>query len=719
MLTPTLPTRLDLKGQFPPVDRARWLALVESDLQGAPFERKLVTHTYEGLYVRPLYTRQDDGPRHAGGLSGVAPMVRGAEALGTSVGGWDLRQERAEADPAAAHAALRDDLEGGVTSVLLRLDACGRAGLDARDDHGSGLAARDGVAAYTLDDLEHIFQGVYLDMIGVALEAGAAFVPASALLAALWEKRGVQPASARGAFNADPLAVLARDGLLPQGIDAALKELGELAAWTHGQYAGVRAIRVGTAPYHHAGATATQDLAFSMATALEYLRASTRAGLSVDEASGQMVFSYAVGCQQFLAIAKLRAARALWSRIVLASGGTEAGARMMMHARPSKRVMASRDPWVNILRNTTCVFAAGVAGAQTITSAPFDAPLGGEPSALARRLARNTHHVLMEECHAHAVCDLAGGSWYIETLTRELAEKAWVILQSIESRGGMLACLRSGWVHEQIDAAAQPRLKNLSTRKDVVVGVSDFPGADEKELQPPTVDRERIAQEARRRLAGRDAVPLQARLGNEPTAAWAMRAALAGASIAELARGIWEPFNLRTPTALESAIHVHPFAEPFERLRDAADDYARAVGHKPRVFLAAVGSVAKRLARVNFCMNLFQAGGFEVLVGDGSGGASGDGASRGAQSRDEILAAFRASGATLAVVCGDDADYQSTVHELVPALHAAGANRVVLAGNPGANESAYRQTGVDHFVFVKCDVVSLLRELLASEGVEL
>lgn len=702
-----LPRTLDPASLFPPARIEQWRALVDADLHGAPFDKRLVTHTYEGISLQPLYTRADLSRDDPSGFSGMMPMTRGGRPLGNAENAWDLRQECTEPDPASANAIIRDELEGGATSILLRFDACARSALDPRNT-GAALTALDGVAIHTLDDLDHVLDGVHLNMISVALEAGSAFIPAAALVAALWERRGVKAQACRAAFNADPIAGLARDGHLPCALPAAIHNAASLAAWTSARYPNSTSIRVGTAPYHHAGATATQDLAFSMATALEYLRAMTHAQIPIDDAARQLSFSYAIGCNIFLAIAKLRAARRLWARIAEACGASEPARRMAMHVRPSKRVLATRDPWINILRNTSCIFAAGVAGADAITSTPHDAPLG-EPTELGRRLARNTSHLLVEECSLHRICDPAGGAYYIERLTDELCDKAWGIFQTIEGQGGMFTALQSGWVRTQIDSAFQPRARNIATRKDAIVGVSEFP--DPNPLpKPRNIDRDRIARETASRLAAHIAArtPLPEAPASLTNAApanvdHALDLARAGASIAEINARLWRGSD--PPAHLELPIHVHPYAEPFEHLRQACDLYSDQCGVRPSVYLAALGPLAKRLPRVNFCKDLFIAGGFRVLGGDGDGDPI------------QLASAFAASGAPIAVICGSDDAYATTIPLLAPALHRAGARRVVLAGNPGANETAYRDAGVDRFAFVKCDVVSLLTDLLAEEGV--
>jgi methylmalonyl-CoA mutase len=761
MLPDRIPRTLDLARDFGPQDAAAWRSLVDTDLQGAPFERKLVSRTYEGIAIQPLYTERDwpgtlDAARGVSldpsGVSGFMPMTRGARVLGGSQHGWTIRQERAEPGIAEFNAATLEDLAGGVASVLIRFDACARAGLDPDDAGGVALSGRDGLAAYSVADLEAALAGVFPGMIEIALEAGAAFAPAAALLAAYWSRTGVVAAHAHGAFNADPLAVLARDGHLPYTLDAGLASLGELAAWTSRTYPRSTSVRVGTAPYHHAGATATQDLAFSMATALEYLRAMERAGLGVDAAAKQIQFSYAVGCGFFLAIAKLRAARRLWARVVEACGGGLDARRMRVHARTSKRVLTSRDPWVNILRNSASVFAAGVAGVDSIGSEPFDAPLShGTPSRLARRVARNTHHILMEECHLHRVSDPAGGSSYLEHLTDAVADGAWTLLQEIESRGGMAHALSDGWIASQIKAAYEPRVKNIATRKDPVLGVSEFPLAHEAALDTPQVDRAQIAAVAAARVAqqreqGPSLASVLAAMHAEArgeTHAARGRTPLDMAGLVEMARrgttiGTLmslathdDHADVRAGARITEPVTLHPFAEPFERLREAADEYAHAAGARPRVFLASVGTPAQHLARTTYARNLFEAGGFEVCgmgedamntpsaeprAGAASGYASAEAAANAYASQ---LSGPRSDGhgAHVAVICASDEQYPTLVPALAPLLHARGARRVILAGNPGAHEAAYRDAGVDRFVFVRCDVVSLLREMLIEEGV--
>jgi methylmalonyl-CoA mutase len=698
-----LDPEFSLRDDFPPAGYDEWRALAEADLAGASFEQKLVTHTYEGIDIQPVYSRRDrPGTADPNGLPGLPPFVRGSQPLGAVQTGWDLRQEHAHPDLAVTNRAIRDDLQGGVTSLLLRLDIAARNGLDPDDPGAAEWAGRDGVMAYHVDDFDRALADVPLDRAGVTLEAGAAFLPAAAVLAALWRRRGVTPDQARGAFNADPLAVLVRDGQLPLPAETALAHLADLARWTAQTHPHVTAVRVGTAPYHHAGATAAQDIAFGMATAVEYLRAMTRAGLEVDDAARQILFSISLGTHHFLAIAKLRAARRLWSRVVEACGGSPQAGSMRIHARVSKRVLTLRDPYVNLLRNTVACFAAGLGGAEAITSVPFDA-VAGLPDDFSRRIARNTVLVLQEEAHLHRVIDPSGGSWYLDWLTDQVAEKGWTLFQEIERQGGMLRTITSGWVAKQIDSAFAPRARNLARRKEGITGVSEFPDIGEAPVVRPAPDWDVLQDAAAERVsaARRTSPKLTAlRVANS----WSTKAAGAaedGASLGQIAAAL----GFHGQPTLIAPLTPHPFAEPFEELREASDSWQAAHGKRPRVFLANMGSVAHHTARATYAKNFFEAGGFEVAGNDGFRDA------------DAAARAFTGTKASIAVICSSDKLYPEMVPQLAPKLKAAGARSVVLAGNPGANEAAWRSAGVDRFIFIKCDVLATLRDLLREEGV--
>ncbi|APY89700.1 methylmalonyl-CoA mutase [Streptomyces alfalfae] len=521
---------LSLAAEFPDATHEQWQRLVEGvlrksgkDVSGTAAEEALSTALEDGLITRPLYTSRDAAP--AAGHPGFAPFVRGGTPGGSAPAGWDVRQRHASADPVRTNEAVLADLENGVTSLWLGVGA-----------NGVPVSA-----------LPRALDGVYLDLAAVALDAGAEFAPAARALFALYEAAGVTKDSVRGTLGADVLGHEARSG---EALDAA--DAVELARVCAREYPGLRALAVDALPYHEAGGSAAQELGASLATGVAYLRGLTAAGLSVPEACAQLEFRYAATADQFLTIAKLRAARRLWARVAEVCGSAAAGAQRQ-HAVTSPVMMTRRDPWVNMLRTTVACLGAGVGGADAVTVLPFDHSLG-LPDAFARRIARNTSTILIDESHLARVIDPAGGSWYVERLTDELAQAAWAFFQEIEGAGGQAAALRSGMVGDRLAATWAARSEKLARRREPITGVSEFPHLDEWPVE-------------------REAAP----------------AAPAG-GLPRVRRD-----------------------EAYEALRARSDAHLVSAGARPKVFLAALGPAAAHTARAGFAANLFQAGGIETV----------------------------------------------------------------------------------------------------------
>ncbi|MFF6773437.1 methylmalonyl-CoA mutase family protein [Streptomyces sp. NPDC012637] len=529
---------LSLAAEFPAATHAQWQRLVAGvlsrsgkDVPETEAEDALSTALEDGLRARPLYTAADGVPD--AGLPGFAPFVRAGRAEGNTAGGWDVRQRHRTADSEA----VLTDLENGVTSLWLAVGP-------------------DGVP---VEELDRVLRDVYLDLAPIVLEAGAETAAAAGELLSLYERRGVAPEAARGNLGADPLGTEARTGVAYDGDGfAATVALARLCAES---YPGVRALTVDALPYHEAGGSAAQELGCSLATGVAYLRALTGGGLSVEQALGQLEFRYAATADQFLTIAKLRAARRLWARVAEACGAPAAGAQLQ-HAVTSSVMMTARDPWVNMLRTTVATLAAGVGGAESVTVQPFDHALG-LPDAFARRIARNTSTILVEESHLARVIDPAGGSWYVESLTDELAQAGWEFFQEIERSGGQAAALRSGLVGDRLAATWAERSKALAKRREPITGVSEFPFLAEKPVE------------------------------REPA-----------------------------PAGPVGGLPRVRRDEAFEALRARSDAHLAATGARPRVYLAALGPAAAHTARLTFAANLFQAGGIEPVT-DGSFADSG------------------------------------------------------------------------------------------------
>ena len=626
-----------LAGEFEQVSEPQWRAAVDRVLKGAPFER-LVSRTADGIEIQPLYV---DGPDESvTGTPGAAPFTRGFRASAAEKGLWDVRTEIHSADPQEANRAALQELGMGASSLQL----------------GGGCL-------HDADALRATLHGVLLDVAGVVLRPGPAFLEPAQWLMQLWLDGGVSDVDALGGFGADPLAALAVDGVLPQGADRALADLAGLASMCASRFPGVRAVTVDVTPYAEAGASGAQVLAAMLSTAVAYLRAMERAGVPAESAAGQIELVLGADAEVFPTVAMIRAARRVFAAMAGACGIEAGAATPSITVRTLQRQMSRRDPWVNLLRVTAAAFAAVVGGADSVVTQPFDVELGA-PGELGRRLARNTQLLLGEESGIARVVDPAGGSWFVETLTDQLAGVAWELFRELEAEGGMVAVLCDGSLAERIAAVRDAGLAAVASRRRPITGVSEFPDVAE---ELPVVDPPR---------RGR-AVEL---------------------------------------TASETALHCDPlprvrWAQEFEALRDAADVVTEARGRRPSVFLANLGPVAVHTARATFAKNLFEAGGLAAVSTE-------EGRTVGFDGADATAAAFGDSGERLVCICSSDERYQESAAEVAAALKATGALKVYLAGNPGERRGELSAAGVDEFVHVGVDVLGILRGAHAALDIE-
>jgi methylmalonyl-CoA mutase len=523
--------------------RDRWRAAVAGVLSkstrkdpaelGEQPEHLLDTPTYDGLAVRPLYTAFDELPEPP--LPGDWPYLRGADALRDVNSGWKV----AEAFPAAAGAtgdansAVLAALGDGVSALLVRVG-------ESRVDE----------SAVAPDELEGLLAGVYLSMAPVILDAGADYSAAcDAMMALVSEVEPDQRATLSIDLGADPLTAALSERPAPT-----IEEVVAVASGVAGD-SGVRAITVDGPAFHNLGANATWELAGSVAAAVAYLRVLTESGMSVGQALRQISFRLAADDDQFMTLAKMRAVRHLWARVAEVVGEPEGGGAVV-HAETSLPMMTQRDPWVNMLRTTLAAFGAGVGGADTVLVFPFDVAIpGGFPGtarSFARRIARNTQLLLLEESHVGRVLDPAGGSWFVEDLTDQLAERAWQQFQAIEARGGFVDA--RAYVADRIAETAARRTDDIAHRRTAITGVNEFPNLAEPALS-------QNGSSASPRVAG------------------------------NLAR----------------------YAAGFEALRDRSDIFLARTGARPKALLLPLGPLAEHNIRTTFASNLLASGGIEAV----------------------------------------------------------------------------------------------------------
>jgi methylmalonyl-CoA mutase len=608
-----------LAGEFPQARREDWLELVAAALKGAPFAT-LVSKTYDRLEIEPLYPGRTD----AQPLAGRGP--------GT---GWQRLQRVDHPDPSAANAQAIHDLENGASGL-------GVVFAGASGANGYGIAASETA-------ITRAFEGVRLDAgIAVELDPGPHMENVKRAIPAVLREQGVGPSAVDLRFGFDPLGTMATSGSSSgPWQELAVPFAEQIADLARQGFRGPFAAADGR-PVHAAGGSEAQELAFALASALAYLRA-LETGVRLGDARRMIFFRLAADADQFLSMAKFRAARRLWARIEAACGlAPEPG---FVSAETAWRMMTKRDPWVNLLRTTVAAFAAGLGGADAVTVLPFTAALG-LPDGFARRLARNTQLVLAEEANLAKVADPAAGSGAMEDLTQKLCRSAWRLFQEIEAGGGLAAAIERGSIQQQIARVRAEREEAIALREDVLTGTSEFP--DIAEVPVAVLD-----------VAPVSLSPPAGGMQSEPLA------------------------RIR-------------LAEPYEQLRERSDRVLQETGSRPQIFLANLGPLAAFTARATWAKNLFEAGGIEAV---GFAGTS----ARGPTDLEALSAAFHASGAKLACLCSSDEVYAREAEAAAKALAKAGASSIWVAGRGGAQESVLRQVGVSGFVYEGCNVLTTLQ----------
>ena len=609
---------------FEPADRARWLGLVDNVLKGADFEKRLVSRTSDGLRIEPLYPRAEP----------TAQPFRGP-------GPWRVSQRVDHPEIAAANAQAMTDLEGGADALALVFA-------------GSAAARGYGVTAGSVADLDAVLKGVMLPLISLRLDAGARGLEVAGLVKGLAAHRGEDLSSYDLDLGIDPVGTLAATGSLGAVWSEIAPRLAATVSDLEASGFTGRAFVADGRPYHEAGAGEAAELAAVLATAVTYLRALEAAGHDLATARDRISVLLAADADEFVTVAKFRALRRLWARIEQACGLEPKPLRL--HAETAWRMMTRRDPFVNILRTGMAAASAGMGGADTVTVLPYTQALG-LPDAFARRVARNSQIVLLEESHLARVSDPAAGAGGFETLTAQLAEAAWEAFQAIEAEGGIVASLSVGKLQRRIEATREARAKAVATRREPLTGASEFPNLAEK---PVTV------------------------LDVKPVTA-----------------GPSSNFGSGSAVACDALPSIR-LAEPFEALRDASDAYLAKTGRRPAVFLANLGSVSAFNARATFAANAFAAGGIEAVSNDGFTDPA------------ALAAAFKESGAALACICSTDKIYADKAVPAAEALNQAGAGTIYLAGKPTDLLDPLKAAGVHAFLHAGCDLVALLNGALRA-----
>ena len=517
----------DLDFNFDYSSYDEWKEAAVAALKGAPFEKRMFTPTYEGITLNPLYTIEDTKDLKATRTFPGLFALRGSSAAGNLKRPWEIAQFVSEDDPDELHKAILHELQRGASTVAFNLDN------------------------NKLDNLAKILNGL-LDK-PLYIYAGA-----SALKALKSLENDARYLT--GCIGADPLGVLLETGDLPKDIDALWDDMAETIRWADAKHTPVKTILIRGSVAHNGGASAVQEAAYAMTAAIETLRAMLTRGVMIGEAARRLRFDFSQGANFFMEIAKIRAARIIWSRIAESFGGGEAAQRCEIFARTSSFTKTIFDPYVNMLRNTTEAFSAVIGGVEGLTVCCFDEALRPE-SEFSRRVARNAQIMLQKEFNLIEPVDPAGGSWYIDRLTHELAVKIWAELQKIEAQGGFLKSVKQGLIQQDIEQTLSARFKKLASRSDRAVGTNMYPNMGEH---------------------------------------------------SEINLNINKTYGDKV-----TPIKAHRWTEQFEELRLRTEAYKAKTGDNVKIFLANMGPIPQHKARADFISGFMEVAAFEILSNDG------------------------------------------------------------------------------------------------------
>lgn len=612
--------------EFPPVSSEKWHEVITADLKGADYDKKLVWKPLEGFAVQPFYRAEDlAGLKFLDSKAGEFPYVRGAKTCGS----WKVRQTIKVEDVTKANELALNVLCRGVESL--------------------GLVIND--KEFTAADLDKLLSGIEIKAIELAF-SGCAAAKVADLFIDKVTKANMEVEDVNATFAIDPIKRASVKGSFCSK-EECFDKIATLIKKT-GKYKRIRIVSVGGVLFNDCGADAAQELAFSLAMGHEYVVKGMDRGLTIDQIAPSIKFNLSIGVSYFMEIAKFRAARMLWANVT-APYKPERGCsqKMRVHATTSAWNQSIYDPYVNLLRSTTEAMSAALAGVDSIEVLPFDHAFAA-PSEFSTRIARNTQLLLKEESHINQVADPSAGSYYIETLTGLLAEKAWEIFKQVEAKGGYIAALKAGFIQEQVEATAAKRRKNLATRREILLGVNQYPNFSE--VAP-----------------------------NQVTKAMAEPGKKCNCSCSD------------KPTEFPVLV---PFrgGMDFEAMRLDTDRSGKEV----KAFMLTCGSLNFARARSQFACNFFATAGFRTV--DNTYFKSVE------QGVKEALAAK----AQIVVVCASDDDYMTVAVEAYNALK--GKAIVVVAGEP-ASKAELEAAGITHFISVKSNVLETLKSYQAELGI--
>ena len=666
--------------EFPEVTAAEWKAEIAKDLRGGDME-KLDWKPYEGFTVSPFYTEGDlNGVGYlTEQIPGEFPYARGNK---TESNDWKISEYITSGSVKEANRRALNSLGMGAESLTFICEA--------------GHGRISGISVENEREMSMLLKDVPLEDVPVHFKCGLGAAGILSLLIIEAGKRGIDKKKLEGSVDADPLRALALGGSFPAGERRAFGEIGSMVSYLNENMPSYGALDVSGHHFHDSGASATEELAFTLAAGVEYMDRLTSMDLTVDQITPHMRFSFSIGSNYFMEIAKLRAARLLWAYVIEMYGAeNESSKKMRIDSRTSSWNKTVFDPYVNLLRGTVEAMAAAIGGSESLSVLPLDAAFK-RPDEFSRRLARNTQLILKHESCFDRVIDPSGGSYYIERLTDSLAEAAWELFKKVEGMGGLVEALKTGFVQDEIQKTRNERDSDIASGKSILLGTNQYPNPGEK--APKKIDLG-ISEKPLGR-SGETAHNSNAGSGDF------MEGLIAYMRRKKSLLGDVLPDKPIKPEFVITPLRPYRGGEPFEELRLAALRYKKENGVTPAVFLLPVGNQSMRNARASFAANFFGCAGFRILENAGF------------DSIDDGVKAALKSKAKIVVICSSDREYPELAPGICGALREKDPGiRVLIAGNPGEHIEALKASGIDDFIHARSNALRILRKYQEISGI--
>ena len=601
-----------------------WTALADKEVKG----KDLTWHTPEGIDVKPLYTAEDVEGWEPG-LPGFAPFTRGVRASMYAGRPWTIRQYAGFSTAEESNAFYHRNLKAGQKGLSVAFDLATHRGYDSDHPRVTGDVGKAGVAIDTIDDMKILFDGIPLDQMSVSMTMNGAVIPILAFFIVAGEEQGVPQEKLDGTIQNDILKEFMVRNTYIYPPEPSMRIISDIFAYTSVNMPKFNSISISGYHMQEAGATQVQELAFTIADGMEYVKYGVASGLDIDKFAGRLSFFFAIGMNFFMEIAKLRAARVLWHRVMTKLGAKDERSKMLRtHCQTSGVSLTEQDPYNNVMRTTIEAMAAMLGGTQSLHTNALDEAIA-LPTDFSARIARNTQIVIQEETGMCNVVDPLGGSYYIESLTKELVDRAWEIIERVEGEGGMAKAVAAGWPKAMIEEASAARAARVDRKEDVIVGVNKYRLAQEDAIDILDVDNHAVREAQIRRIqkvkAGRDEAKCRAALdalregakGGENLLALAVECARQRATLGEISSAMEDVFGRygTTPTPVKG-VYGGAYGDDarWQGLIDGVSTVARRKGRKPKMFVAKMGQDGHDRG-ANLVSSAFGDLGFDIVAG--------------------------------------------------------------------------------------------------------